>query len=293
MLDWPCMAPPPRCCQAPVTVGRQATAWTALAPLRARDGMSCAAACESGEAETMTLSYLESACQCAGGAEVGNDGSCGCPDSEDVVNYFGECGPDRNPELLAETIKPYNENQADAVLMSVRALLAAGASPNAMTVDGQGRVSRPLGRAALMGWPRVVSVLLTAGADPDSLHADRNAAQHAARGVNYPHTVSGRAVMMLRHFIGGLGVRGLRNFDWNRSGGGGSALNLARSQWDAENNETSREVAELIYERGGRCDDNQNHMLCGIPADELAERVDAGVGEVLTITVRDFGGGCV
>ena len=191
-------------------------------------------------------------------------------------------------QLLTETFRAYDANGADAVLASVSALLGNGANPNAEANDG----SRPLGRAGFRGYPRVVSVLLAAGAGADSPYSGLVVPQLAARGFQYPHRGLGleaRGVSVLRHFIAGLNVRGIRNFNWNRSEGE-LALELMADNAGNAPGAGSREMAALIYERGGRCDDASAHALCQIPAEDARRRVGGEVGAVMTLTARDFGG---
>ena len=139
--------------------------------------------------------------------------------------------------------------------------------------------------AANLQRAEIVSVLITAGANPEAETSVGGVANIVARDAD---ASPAGALEVLRYFIGGLHVAGKADdFDWNlyapldtlaRTSEGGAA-----EVW---------EIQALMYERGARCA-TATGALCETPREwrgaEAATREDF-VGDVLTLVARDFGG---
>ena len=130
-----------------------------------------------------------------------------------------------------------------------------------------------------------VSVLITAGADPEA-----RTAAHPTRQV--PHWASrGLDLELMRHFIGGIGaVNHSYNWDTTSDRGVFTPLGMLQNYHGQNLSEGARELAALVYERGGRCG-GQTGAHCDLPT-ETQNRViaDDAQGDVLTIIARDFAG---
>ena len=171
---------------------------------------------------------------------------------------------------------------------AVSAMLDAGLDPNIVGVFRRGLI---LPLAASLNYASAVSVLITAGLNPDGRTGDGlSALDHAARGAE-----ASLALNVLRHFIGGLQGAGLADsFDgWNSASADAAAipplgaLNRGANPDDIAANETHA----LIYERGGRCDPETTGKFCEVPIEIRAANVSGGqTGGVLTLIARDFGG---
>ena len=120
-----------------------------------------------------------------------------------MINASGECPSSAEVALAAEIQKPF------PVLSSVRALLGPGrdASPDGTSDNGVPLLLV----AATLGHAKIVSVLVTAGAnvnatDPTFLNSD--VVQHAATPLDDP-AAGPRSLRasVLYHFGGGLDVR--------------------------------------------------------------------------------------
>ena len=161
-------------------------------PLRSGDGESCVSHCGPGELQ---------------GAITWPDGRCIGIDPSVVSNA--------NARLTAEIVK-ISPDTPD--LAAVREALAAGANPN-ITVNG-----RPaLMAAGRGGHAKVVSVLVTAGANVNALDSGMDFAFHAVDRLYarvFP-TVRAVRAALLYHFGDAIDARnamfGDANFNWNRT----------------------------------------------------------------------------
>ena len=169
-------------------------------PARTLDGASCVVQCQAPRAVVNTEAWPSSQCECEHGRG----------------NASGECPTSAEGALAAEIQKPF------PVLSSVRALLGSGrnADPNWIGDDGVPLLLV----AATLGHAQIVSVLVTAGANPqaaDFSYYDLDVVQHAATPLD-DRAAGPRALRasVLYHFGGGLDVRnaasGDADFDWNR-----------------------------------------------------------------------------
>ena len=198
-----------------------------------------------------------------------------------------------NGKLLAEV------NAASPSPASVVALLNDGAS-----ADFADRSGNPVLVLAAAATPsagdssvaEIVSVLITAGADPDATHSQgRTAPMIVAHATNDAATLNER-LDIIRHFIAALGVRhsadsSAPNHDWTATDGDGdSALKILDERCADTEPQTCREIADLLYERGARCGGNNNGDLCELPFDDIVMKIDpAFTGDLHTVVARDFG----
>ena len=170
----------------------------------------------------------------------------------------GERTPTAN--LLAEALKTSGEADASAVA----GYLSAGANPNIADENGV----PALVAAAKLGRAEIVSVLVTAGADPNAMDPtfhDLNVAQHMATPLTDPAAGPRDArASVLYHFSAALDVRntmfGDANFDWNREDRNGhralDILVLAEDKDprpDGEDERVIYEMAEHMIDEGARC----------------------------------------
>ena len=166
-----------------------------------------------------TVGATECACPIGG-----NGGACACPSGQSVVD--GVCRPPVDTALIAEVFKPSPD------LTAIRALLDDGANP-AVTLAG----GAPLVIAALtLGRPKVMSVLITAGADPYAAYVAPPPAAAAASGrpLNIPMRITGSdspdGLEFLRHWGGAAMIlAGSPTLDWSdqRGNSDGAFRNLA------------------------------------------------------------------
>ena len=154
---------------------------------------------------------------------IGGGGACACPSGQSVVD--GVCRPPVDTALIAEVFKPSPD------LTAIRALLAGGANP-AVTLAG----GAPLVIAALtLGRPKVMSVLITAGADPYAAYAPpAPAAPAPERPLNIPMRItdsdSPDRLEFLRHWGGAAMILAdSPTLDWSdqRGNSDGAFRNLA------------------------------------------------------------------
>ena len=229
-----------------------------------------------------------------------------CPPFDSPGDGMCQGGADKNSDALLTLLnRPYAESDAEAVLASVRLLLKHGANPNTMRADGAG----PLGLAAHYGFPQVISVLLTAGADPygrtGAAGGNINVLALQAVARQSPGFPLSRRLAALRHFIGGLHVAAFSNYDWNRPALAGDAGDAGRSPMDlllinvagldaqGEDITNGAEALALLHERGGQCAGGANASeLCRAPVENVLHphAVESAVGDILTLFARDFGG---
>ena len=138
-------------------------------------------------------------------------------------------------------------------------------------------------QAARNNNPLLVSVLITAGANADARLPgvdDRRQVPHlAARNL---------LLEVLRHYIAAIGQVG-HAYDWNSTAGPWTPLEILQNWNGDDGSERTREIAALIYERGGRC--AWVALYCNnVPSEERdAVIADDAQGDVLTIVARDFG----
>ena len=130
-----------------------------------------------------------------------------------------------------------------------------------------------------------VSVLITAGADPEA-----RTAAHPTRQV--PHWASrGADLELMRHFIGAIAVVN-HPYNWDTTSDRGffTPLGMLQNYHGGDLGAETREMAALVYERGGRCG-SRSGVHCNLPT-EPQNRViaDDAQGDVLTIIARDFAG---
>ena len=198
-----------------------------------------------------------------------------------------------NGKLLAEV------NAASPSPASVVALLNDGAS-----ADFADRSGNPVLVLAAAATPsagdssvaEIVSVLVTAGADPDATHSQgRTAPMIVAHATNDAATLNER-LAVIRHFIAALGVRhsadsSAPNHDWTATDADGdSALKILDERCADTEPQICREIADLLYERGARCGGNNNGDLCELPFDDIVMKIDpAFTGDLHTVVARDFG----
>ena len=159
-------------------------------PLRSANGASCVAACR-GDAEADTTTWPDSQCKCPDGV---------------TEDEFG-CQSDHDSTLIAEVEKGSPD------LAVVRDLLDKGARPNITISAG----TPLLIVAATLGHAKIVSVLVTAGADADARDSDENAVPHIVAindfGSAPLHYSWGTALNVLRHFADAVNQSGAA-YDW-------------------------------------------------------------------------------
>ena len=161
-----------------------------------------------------TVGATECACPIGG-----NGGACACPSGQSAVD--GVCRPPVDTALIAEVFKLSPD------LTAIRALLDDGANP-AVTLAG----GAPLVIAALtLGRPKVMSVLITAGADPYAAYVAPPPAAAAASGrpLNIPMRITGSdspdGLEFLRHWGGAAMIlTGSPTLDWSDQRGIPTAL---------------------------------------------------------------------
>ena len=221
------------------------------------DGAACVAdgGCRAG-ASANAAAWPASQCECDNGA----------------LNAAGECPDLSDADLIAEVEKP------GPVLSSVRALLNAGADPDAAWRPGVPLLLA----AATLGHAQIVSVLVTAGANPqaaDFSYYDLDVVQHAATPLD-ARAAGPRSLRasVLYHFGGGLDVRDA-DFDWNREDRNGYRA------MDILNNATKDEKITLAGEDQAVIDGMANYMLargasCGYRTLDRTQGVCVGSGQV-------------
>ena len=177
-------------------------------------------------------------------------------------------------DLLSIAI--FQSDPFDAEL--VGSLLTLGADPDHADADGEALLLR----AAQADKHLAVSILITAGADPDarSPTTNRQVPHLAARGVRLD---------VLRYYIAAVGQVG-RSYDWNDVADAGTPLWIFQNWHGGDRSAKAREVAALIYERGGRCSGSGGFYCDTVPTETRNTVVaDDARGDVFTIVARDFG----
>ena len=177
-------------------------------------------------------------------------------------------------DLLSIAI--FQSDPFDAEL--VGSLLTLGADPDHADADGEALLIR----AAQADKHLAVSILITAGADPDarSPTTNRQVPHWAARGVRLD---------VLRYYIAAVGQVG-RSYDWNDVADAGTPLRIFQNWHGGDRSAKAREVAALIYERGGRCAGSGGFYCDTVPTETRNTVIaDAARGDVFTLVARDFG----
>ena len=214
-------------------------------PNRTLDGASCVVQCPAPHTIVNEAAWPSAQCECEHGS----------------INASGECPAVVDAALAAEIQKQSPD------LSRVRALLGAGqdASPNSAGDDGVPLLIV----AATLGHAKIVSVLVTAGANVnalDSTFVNLDVVQHAATPLD-DRAKGPRALRasVLYHFGGGLDVRNATfrdaKFDWNRADKDGfralDILHLAAGTLKitlaGEDRAIIDEMAEYMLARGANC----------------------------------------
>ena len=186
--------------------------------------------------------------------------------------------------------------------LSVAALLQSGASPNTEYPNGD----RVIARAAQLQTDappdsrvraQIVSILITAGADPNGRLAanDRTVPVLVAADSGSAERLESQHAI-LRHFIAAMGVRfaadpAAPEYDWTYASNIGNPLVVLRANCDTDlAPATCRQIADLFYERGSRCADDDDNPLCDRARDSVEVlATSAQTGNLHTVTARDFG----
>ena len=163
-------------------------------PLRSANGRVCVAECANSSQGADTTTWPDSQCQCADGTPRDELG----------------CVSEHDPTLIEEVKK------TDANLTAVRDLLDKGARAGVTTSAGVPLLIV----AATLRHAEIVSVLITAGADPNAEHANgtgpaRTVPEHAA--VSVAGYSAREDAELLIHFGGGVAVNTNVEFDWDNN----------------------------------------------------------------------------
>ena len=200
--------------------------------------------CEGLATPAAEGNYAE--CQCAvGGADPT---TCQCPADRPYNPLDNSCGPSLAELLVADTVD----------LDLVRVKLSAGADPNRRIGN-----SPVLIFAATLGLAEVVSVLITAGADPDARQdgfVDGLNAMHYMAGHQLTAITRQRKWEVMRHFGDAVSVRGT-TFAWDalydvpfEGLSPVGMLQRAGEQTGADNvPAVMEEMSNYMIRRGGRC----------------------------------------
>ena len=204
---------------------------------------------------------------------------------EDAHKYHGACVGTRGAALAATITGPTAPGD-EALRAALRAAVESGVDLNRVGTPSEGSV---LPAAALLRRARAVSILLTAGFDPDARSEDRAVLHHVGRGADLH---AEEMLDVLRHFIGGLHIAGRADsFDgWNDLSGADRPLD-ALSRHARPVTRPAMEIHALLHERGARCSPPGRGEYCGVPVEERDARIGGDdIGWSLTLTARDFGG---
>ena len=175
------------------------------------------------------------------------------------VRFYDAERSANNAALIAEVQKSSAVASAASASAVLTLLNLPGGDPKARDAD-----KLPLLIvAARNGHAEVVSILITAGADPaatDPSFYNLNVPQHAATYL--PAAAAGPRALrasVLYHFGGALDVVGHTGFDWNRQEGGRALDLLARAEDRlpvpaGEDADILYQMADYIRARGGECD---------------------------------------
>ena len=220
---------------------------------------------------------------------------CTCRDG-----FFGNgvvCGRADSGALLLAEVRRENGRVAEVL----RLLEGEDANPDQSDANG----AAALIIAATVGHAEIVSVLVTAGANPaatDPTFDDYNVVHHMAAGLNAP-AAGPRALRasVLYHFGDALAAGA--NFNWNApEANGARALDLlaeaARRGEEAADLPVMFEMSEYMVDRGAKClkAANKTHPIClgGIVRASLAAELKkargvANVSVVLSLLARESG----
>ena len=198
----------------------------------------------------------DASCECpADNPYVPSEHRCGCPMGEryNAETTFCEVNP-HSRDLAAEVVK------ASPSLASVRALLSAGADPDIET-----NTVPVLLTAAALGHAQIVSVLITAGADPaahlGNVFFDMNVAllMAARDGTAQPgggELPRAERWNVLRHFGDALAISGAA-FDWNvadrNNAHATDLLQAAENHEPPESDPILLQMADYMLGRGMHC----------------------------------------
>ena len=205
---------------------------------------SCSAACPGLPA--LSFNGVACAAQCRGNEELDAttwpDEQCACP-AGTARDEFG-CRSSRDLKLIAEVQKtPQN-------LVSVRALLDQGARPGITTSAG----IPILIVAATLRHADIVSVLITAGADPNAEHQSARVPTHAAAGAD-GHSARDDAELLI-HFGNAAAIAAITStfvFSWR----GPDIASLVARYEDAATTDEEKYALEVmgayLVDQGADC----------------------------------------
>ena len=205
---------------------------------------SCSAACPGLPA--LSFNGVACAAQCRGNEELDAttwpDEQCACP-AGTARDEFG-CRSSRDLKLIAEVQKtPQN-------LVSVRALLDQGARPGITTSAG----IPILIVAATLRHADIVSVLITAGADPNAEHQSARVPTHAAIGAD-GHSARDDAELLI-HFGNAAAIAAITStfvFSWR----GSDIASLVARYEDAATTDEEKYALEVmgayLVDQGADC----------------------------------------
>ena len=238
-------------------------------PLRSANGASCVAACR-GDAEADTTTWPDSQCKCPDGA---------------TEDEFG-CQSDHDSTLIAEVQKRSPE------LAVVRDLLNKGARPNITISAG----TPLLIVAATLGHAKIVSVLVTAGADANARDSDENAVPHIVAindfGSAPLHYSWGKALNVLRHFADAVNQSGAA-YDWTSTRiNGFRAVEILEYRYSAaaavwsgetvpEKEKAMLRMANIMLANGDSCLSSRtwsSHITCTGSGSQLLAEVQKAPG---------------
>ena len=204
----------------------------------------------------------------------------------DVRHYRVSARNESLDEDVSAALAAELEKNAPQLSRAV-ALLNRGATLRTDLADAAGRLAL---QAATGNMPRAVSILITAGANPEMKQTGQS-----GRNEQIPHVAArGFRLELLRHYIAAIEEVG-HPYDWNTRATGGTPWELLHF-WHPTGNEKKREMAGLLYERGSRCIPGvfpATHLSeehCRIPTEKRNLLIaDDAQGDVLTLAARDFG----
>ena len=204
----------------------------------------------------------------------------------DVRHYRVSARNESLDEDVSAALAAELEKNAPQLSRAV-ALLNRGATLRTDLADAAGKLAL---QAATGNLPRAVSILITAGANPEMKQTGQS-----GRNEQIPHVAArGFRLELLRHYIAAIEEVG-HPYDWNTRATGGTPWELLHF-WHRTDNEKKREMAGLLYERGSRCIPGvfpATHLSeehCRIPTEKRNLLIaDNAQGDVLTLTARDFG----
>ena len=230
-------------------------------------------------------------CLCAP-PHVGTLANCGAPNTERCgLLTLSEAAEEicrNHQEALQEEFVAEIQKPSSPALATIRALLSSlnGADPNGADAAG----TPLLIVAATLGHAEIVSVLVTAGADPDArLNSSICGGSSIGRAVPHvtalnnffaspPHYTWGTALNVLRHFADAVNQVG-GSHDWNAAGvalncvSNLRSLDYLRQRYDSaaaslpdESLDAKRAamggMADILIANGASCGGQQRHVIC-------------------------------